>query len=108
MIIYNMTVNIENSVHSEWRKWINDHISKVLETGLFLKAVFSKVLTDDAEGATTYSVQYYAHSKSALETYKTQYAQELQSEGVKRFGDKMLSFRTTLEFIDEFTVNKTP
>ena len=108
MIIYNMTVNIENSVHSEWRKWINDHISEVLETGLFLKAVFSKVLTEDAEGATTYSVQYYAHSKSALETYKTQYAQELQSEGVKRFGDKMLSFRTALEFIDEFTANKTP
>ena len=108
MIIYNMTVNIENSVHSEWRKWINDHISKVLETGLFLKAVFSKVLTEDAEGATTYSVQYYAHSKSALETYKTQYAKELHSEGVKRFGDKMLSFRTTLEFIDEFTVNKIP
>ena len=103
-----MTVNIENSVHSEWRKWINDHISKVLETGLFLKAVFSKVLTEDAEGATTYSVQYYAHSKSALETYKAQYAKELHSEGVKRFGDKMLSFRTTLEFIDEFTVNKIP
>lgn len=103
-----MTLNIENSVHSEWRKWINDHISKVLETGLFLKAVFSKVLTEDAEGATTYSVQYYAHSKSALETYKTQYAKELQSGGVKRFGDKMLSFRTALEFIDEFTANKTP
>ena len=108
MIIYNMTVNIENSVHSEWRKWINDHIFEVLETGLFLKAVFSKVLTEDTENTTTYSVQYYAHSKSALETYQTQYAQELQSEGVKRFGDKMLSFRTALEFIDEFTANKTP
>lgn len=108
MIIYNMTVNIENSVHSEWRKWINDHIPKVLGTGLFLKAVFSKVLTEDTENTTTYSVQYYAHSKSALETYQTQYAQELQSEGVKRFGDKMLSFRTALEFIDEFTANKTP
>ena len=102
-----MTLNIENSVHSEWRKWINDHIPKVLGTGLFLKAVFSKVLTEDAENTTTYSVQYYAHSKSALETYQTQYAQELQSEGVKRFGDKMLSFRTALEFIDEFTANKT-
>ena len=108
MIIYNMTLNIENSVHSEWRKWINDHIPKVLRTGLFLKAVFSKVLTEDTENTTTYSVQYYAHSKSALETYQTQYAQELQSEGVKRFGDKMLSFRTALEFIDEFTANKTP
>ena len=103
-----MTLNIENSVHSEWRKWINDHIPKVLGTGLFLKAVFSKVLTEDTENTTTYSVQYYAHSKSALETYQTQYAQELQSEGVKRFGDKMLSFRTALEFIDEFTANKTP
>ena len=108
MIIYNITLNIENSVHSEWRKWINDHIPKVLGTGLFLKAVFSKVLTEDTENTTTYSVQYYAHSKSALETYQTQYAQELQSEGVKRFGDKMLSFRTALEFIDEFTANKTP
>ena len=108
MIIYNMTVNIDDSVHSEWRKWINDHIFEVLETGLFLKAVFSKVLTEDSEGDTTYSVQYYAHSKSALETYQTQYAQELQSKGVKCFGDKMLSFRTALEFIDEFTANKTP
>ena len=108
MIIYNVTVSIENSVLSEWRKWINDHISEVLGTGLFLKAVFSKVLTEVAEGATTYSIQYYAHSKSALKIYQTQYAQELQSKGVKRFGDKMLSFRTALEFIDEFTLKKKP
>ena len=107
MIIYNVNLNIENSVHSEWRKWINDHISEVLGTGLFLKAVFSTVLTEDTEGVTTYSVQYHAHSKSALETYQTQYAQELQSKGVKCFGDKMLLFRTALEFIGEFTVNKT-
>ena len=50
------------------------------------------------------SVQYHAHSKSALDQYQQQHAQQLQSEGMKRFGDKMLAFRTELELIDEFRV----
>tara|TARA_B100000497_G_C7479354_1_gene294492 strand:+ start:242 stop:571 length:330 start_codon:yes stop_codon:yes gene_type:complete len=105
MIIYNETMNIDDSIHHEWREWMQESIPKVLATGLFSKLVFSKVLITEEMGGTTYSLQYYAHSKAALEAYHQQHAQKLQSEGMKRFGDKMLAFRTELEFIDEYKVS---
>ena len=69
MIIYNVTINIADSVHSEWLKWMKDHIPQVLATGLFSKALFTKVLVEEGMGGTTYSVQYHAYSKSALVRY---------------------------------------
>jgi hypothetical protein len=57
-------------------------------------------------GGTTYSVQYFAYSKNALLKYQNEFASELQMDGLKHFGDKMLSFRTELEVVDEFIVTK--
>tara|TARA_B100000900_G_scaffold373319_1_gene353789 strand:+ start:2235 stop:2564 length:330 start_codon:yes stop_codon:yes gene_type:complete len=101
MIIYNETINIDESIHLEWREWMQEYIPHVLATGLFSKLVFSKVLITEEMGGTSYSLQHYAYSKAALEAYHKQYAQKIQSEGIKRFGEKMLVFRTELEFIDE-------
>ena len=105
MIIYNVTLNIENSIHDEWLEWIKQHIPKVLATGLFLKATFTKVLIEESIEGLTYSIQYLAHSKEALQSYHNQYAADIQAEGSEKFGDKMLAFRTELEWIDEYTVN---
>ena len=44
MIIYNVTVNIEDSIHDEWLKWIKNHIPQVLATGKFIDARLTKVL----------------------------------------------------------------
>jgi hypothetical protein len=105
MIIYNVTLNIDNSIHDEWLEWIKQHIPKVLATGLFLKATFTKVLVEESIEGLTYSIQYLAHSKEALESYHKQYAADIQAEGSEKFGDKMLAFRTELEWIDEYTVS---
>lgn len=105
MIIYNVTLNIENSIHDEWLEWIKQHIPKVLATGLFLKATFTKVLVEESIEGLTYSIQYLAHSKEAIESYHKQYAADIQAEGLQKFGDKMLAFRTELEWIDEYTVS---
>ena len=105
MIIYNVTLNIDNSIHDEWLEWIKQHIPKVLATGLFLKATFTKVLVEESIEGLTYSIQYLAHSKEALESYHKQYAADIQAEGLQKFGDKMLVFRTELEWIDEYTVS---
>ena len=105
MIIYNVTLNIDNSIHDEWLEWIKQHIPKVLATGLFLKATFTKVLVEESIEGLTYSIQYLAHSKEALESYHKQYSTDIQAEGLQKFGDKMLAFRTELEWIDEYTVS---
>jgi len=104
MIIYNVTANIDESIHDEWLEWIKAHIPKVLATGLFLKATFTKVLVEESMGGLTYSIQYLAHSKEALASFHKQYAPAFETEELQKFADKMLAFRTELEWIDEYTV----
>jgi len=103
MIIYNVTLNIDKSISKEWLEWIKEHIPQVLATGKFKEAKLTKVLIEDAE-ADTYSVQYRAHSREALDAYYAEHAEALKREGLQRFGDKVLSFRTELEVVDEYTV----
>lgn len=106
MIIYNVTLHIEDSIHQQWLKWIKKHIPQVLSTGKFTEARFTKVLVDDDdEKGTTYSIQYKAISRKHLDDYLNNHADPLKKEGIKKFGDKMLTFRTELEIMDEFTVS---
>ncbi|MBT8246076.1 MAG: DUF4286 family protein [Winogradskyella sp.] len=105
MIIYNVTVNIDDSVHDEWLIWIKEHIPKVLSTGKFDRATFSKVLVDEEMGGQTYSIQFRSYSRKALDTYYRDDADRLRQDGLKRFADKMVAFRTELEVVDEYAVN---
>ena len=105
MIIYNVTVNIDESIHDEWLIWIKAHIPKVLGTGKFEKATLSQVLVEEDMGGVTYSIQYRSYSREALDTYYREDADTLRNEGLKKFADKMLSFRTELNIVDEYTVN---
>ncbi|MBO6607730.1 DUF4286 family protein [Psychroserpens sp.] len=106
MILYNVTVNVDDSVHTDWLDWMKtDHIPKVLSTGKFEKATLSQVLVEEEMGGTTYAIQYRSYSRAALDAYYQEDADRLRSEGLKRFADKILAFRTELQIIDEYTVN---
>jgi phosphoribosylamine-glycine ligase len=77
------------------------HRPEVLATGKFSSARMVRVLIEEEMGGTTYSVQYTTDSKATLEKYYQEDAPKLREEGLKLFGDKMLSFRTELELISE-------
>ncbi len=103
MIIYNVTVNVDESIHEDWYAWMTEkHIPQVMETGKFVKAKLVKVLIVEEMGGTTYSVQYFTESKEKLEEYYKEHAPQLREEGARLFGDKMLAFRTELELLQEF------
>lgn len=106
MIIYNVTVNIDDSAHDQWLLWIKEHIPKVLATGKFKDAKLTKVLIEEEMGGQTYSIQYRAHSRKALNAYYKEDANRLRASATKLFADKMLAFRTELEIIDEYTVTE--
>jgi len=106
MIIYNVTLNIEESIHEEWLNWIKNHIPEVLSTGHFTEAKLTRVLVEEDLNEVTYSVQYRAKSREDLNNYYQFDADKLKQEGLLKFGDKMLAFRTELEIIDEFTVTQ--
>ena len=51
MIIYNVTVNIDESIHEEWLLWMkNVHIPDVMETGHFLENKICKILAESEGG----------------------------------------------------------
>ncbi|CAM4042195.1 MULTISPECIES: DUF4286 family protein [Flavobacterium] len=102
MIIYNVTINIDESVHDQWLQWMrNKHIDDVLATGLFISARMVKVLVEEEMGGQTYSVQYFTDSREKLEEYYKNHAPRLRNEGLALFADKMLAFRTELEVMSE-------
>ena len=104
MIIYNVTLNLDKSITKEWLVWIKEHIPLVLGTGKFEKATLTKVLVDEDLGGHTYSVQYRSYSREALDAYYKEDAEKLKSDGLKKFADKMLAFRTELQIVDEYSV----
>lgn len=104
MYIYNVTVNIDESIHSQWLAWIKEHIPQVLATGKFEKATLTRVLVEEDMGGVTYSIQYRSYSREALDRYYKEDAEKLRKDA-SRFGDKVLAFRTELQIIDEYTVS---
>lgn len=103
MIIYNVTVNIDDSVHDQWLLWMTEkHIPEILSTGKFIRATLVKVLIVEEMGGSTYSAQYFAESAEKLEAYYEEDAPRFREQGARLFGDKMLAFRTELEVLKEF------
>ncbi|MEO8666036.1 MAG: DUF4286 family protein [Ignavibacteria bacterium] len=101
MILYNVTVNIDPSVHDEWLEWIkNKHVPDVLATGLFIENKIYRVLSEHESEGYTYSFQYFLGSKSDLEKYQKEFAPKLQKEHSDKFKDKFVAFRTVLELVE--------
>lgn len=107
MYIYNVTTNIEETSHDTWVKWMKEiHIPEVLSTGKFLSAKFTKVLIEEDMGGFTYSVQYTVKDKATLERYYEEDATKLIDSIQRNFAGKLVSFKTELEVIDEYFVQR--
>lgn len=104
-IIYNVTCNMHASIEQEWLDWIREHIPQVLGTGLFIDARLTRVLVEEKDGSSTFSVQYKAISEDSLKLYYEKHADEFRKESMEKFGERVLSFRTELELYDEYRVN---
>lgn len=99
MILYNVTINVEDDIHDEWLDWMKAvHIPQVLNTGLFQGYRMFKVLSRfDEETGTTYSIQYYLDTMEDYEKYQREHAPGLQKQTADKYKDKFMAFRTILE-----------
>ena len=98
MIVYNVTIKIQNSVREEWVRYMQQqHIPDVLNTGCFTAYRFHHLLEQDDAEDTTYVIQYIAHDIETYFRYRDTYAPGLQADVAKHFGDKFVSFRTLME-----------
>jgi hypothetical protein len=101
MYIYNVTINIEESIKEQWLSWMQkEHIPEMLATGKFTKALLTQVQIEEEMGGLTYSVQYTTDSKETLEKYYLEDADRLRAQS-KPFEGKFVAFRTELAVINE-------
>jgi len=100
MIIYNVTVKIDEAFHAEWLKWMKEtHIPDVMRTGCFTENRMLKVLTDDEPDGSTYSVQYTCNHMNDFLEYEHKFAAKLRAEHNEKYRDKFVAFRTLLEVV---------
>lgn len=98
MLLYNVTVGVDREVESEWLQWMRtEHIPAVLKTGMFVSHKLYKILGDDDEPTSSYSIQYFAKSIDQVNHYLEVYAPALIESHRQRFHDRHVAFRTLLQ-----------
>ncbi len=103
MILYNVTVKVEKSVHAEWLEWMREsHIPEVLASGYFTGARLSKLLAQNEDEGMTYSIQYVAENMKSMHMYQVHFAPIVEQKHHERFEGKYVTFRTMMEVIEDF------
>ena len=99
MIIYNVTINIEDDVHLEWVEWMkNEHIPRVMATGYFLDNRMCRLMLEEETG-TSYTIQYSLKNMTDYEEYQSLHAPALQKEVLDKYRDKFVAFRSLMEVV---------
>lgn len=100
MLIHNITFKIHPSILEEWIKWQREeHIPEIMDTGLFDRYTFYRLLDqDDTEGA-TYIIQYHTNSRENYDHYQQKHAPHMREIAFEKWGDRVIAFRTLLESV---------
>ena len=90
MIIYSVTIIINDSIAEEWELWMkNKHIPDVMNTGLFKSYNFLKDVNKDNK----YIIQYKLESVQDYIKYTEVFALKLQTEHSEKFDNNYTAWR---------------
>jgi len=99
MIIYNVTISIEDTIKQTWLQWMKEeHIPEVMETNMFTDYKLCRVISVPGED-NTYSIQYFCDTITSYNQYRDHYASELQKKHSDKFHNQFVAFRTILEVL---------
>jgi len=101
MIIYNVTVKVENVIHESWLQWMQEiHIPEVVGTGCFTHAVVLRLLEIDDNEGPTYAIQYHATSKALYNRYIAHYDGEMRKRAFDRWSNQFIAFRSVMQAVN--------
>lgn len=105
MVIYNVTVSIDEDISEQWLKWMQEvHIPNVMATGKFINGKLSRILAEE-EGGKSYSIQYLCPDMETYLAYQKEDAPALQKEHEQQYAGKYVSFRTLLDVLHQVQNN---
>ena len=101
MIVYNTTTKIDPRIEKEWVSWQkNEHIPKVMATGLFSDYKFFRLLEQDETEGVTYVIQYFSSSIEHYKKYIAESATLLSERSFAKWSDQFISFHTVMEIVN--------
>ena len=99
MLLYNVTLILDDAAVEEWLQWMQQsHIPEVMATGMFVSNRLLKVLDSPNEGV-TYCAQYVAETLENYNEYQSKFAPELQERLNSKFKNRFVAYRTLMEFV---------
>ena len=99
MILYNITLIIEDSIDKEWLNWMNNEfIPSAMETNLVVSHRLLKVLDSPNEGI-TYCLQFVIDDINSYNLFKTNHLPQIMDNHSNQFSNRFVSFSTLMEFI---------
>lgn len=100
MILYNVTVIVDEDIHADWLSWMkHQHLVEMMATNCFVSHRILKVLDSPNEGV-TYCIQYIAESLNNYNEYLQDFAPGLRASFPETFTNKFVIYRTLMEFVD--------
>ena len=100
MIIYNVTIKTDWSIHDRWLRWMKEEkLPGMLATSFFKEYRMVRLLeTDDSDGP-TYAVQYTAFSLKEYNDYMRIHSVKHSQLEASLWGIKALQFSTIMEVV---------
>lgn len=100
MIVYNLTIKLKKEIEDVWLQWLTqEHAPEIIATGCFKECKTFMLLEHDDEEEPTYIVQYFANSMEDYNRYIQQYAAYFRKQGIDKWGDKFIAFRTVMQAV---------
>jgi ABC-type antimicrobial peptide transport system ATPase subunit len=99
MYLYNVTINIDESVAAEWVAWMKEvHIPEVVATGCFTEGRLCRII-GESQGGKSFAAQYLCPDLSTYHRYQTKFAADLQAKTKAKYEGKFAAFRTVMEIL---------
>lgn len=95
MVVYEVNLDVDQSVAHEFRAWLGRHVAEMLELPDFEDAEILRV-SEPPEGRCCWSCRYFLKNHEALDQYFRDSAERMRADGLKRFGGKFSAFRRIL------------
>ena len=100
MIVYNITIKINETIHEEWLVWQKEqHIREIMTTGLFEDSKIYRLLDQDDTEGPTYIIQFFADTLENYFSYLSHYAAHFVEMAYKKWGNQFIAFRSLLEAV---------
>lgn len=97
MIVYEVNLDVRDSVFAEFRAWLGAHVGEILALPGFVGAeILERRDPPPAAGRRALTVWYRLLDAAALDRYLAEHAPRLRADGVNRFGDAFSATRRVL------------